>query len=198
MPPLIYFHLKSFYKTSFFWHLLFLRYLQSLNPTSQISKFYTKLAKIESLITLDRDMISTWNFHQLLIITKKTADVWRHNSKWRAKKIFSVLKIWRAIGPQPLFFMKDGGQPHERAFFLLSESGNRIEKSSFNQELWLFENSIQIFNFWMKNADVRKILRTWYLMVSWCTTEPNFLFLAYPYLEIWTTSKNYPQAYHGP
>lgn len=48
----------------------------------------------------------------------------------------------------------------------------------------------------MENADVSKIMGTWELIdivfkkLSWRTTpEPNFLFLAYPYQEIWAANK---------
>ena len=54
-----------------FYNPLFLKYLQSLNPASQIpNNFYTKLGKIELLVTFDREMISTRTFHQLFIITR--------------------------------------------------------------------------------------------------------------------------------
>ena len=43
---------------NFFYH--FWKYLQSLNPTSQIpNNFHTKLGKVEILISLDRKLIST-------------------------------------------------------------------------------------------------------------------------------------------
>ena len=53
-----------------------------------------------------------------------------------------VARIWRAKATPHLVFMKNGSQPHESPFFLLSESEYRIEKSFFYQELWFFENSI--------------------------------------------------------
>ena len=94
--------------------------------------------------------------------------------------------------------MKNEG--HERSVFLFLKSENRIEKSCFYQELWLFENSIHIFNFVTKNTDASKILGTWQLFgiffqkLLWCTTTvPNLLFAAYPYADIWTTGKNDPQ-----
>ena len=49
-------------KFSCFYCLSFLRYLQFLNPTSQIlSNFHIKLGKIELLITFDGEIISTSN-----------------------------------------------------------------------------------------------------------------------------------------
>ena len=70
---LIYFYLKGFRKMSCFYYLLFLRYLQFVNPTSQISNnFHTKL---ELLINLDREMISTWTFHNYLSLQEETTHV---------------------------------------------------------------------------------------------------------------------------
>ena len=41
-----------------FYHLSFLKYSQSLNPTSQIpNNFHAKPAKIDLLITFDREML---------------------------------------------------------------------------------------------------------------------------------------------
>ena len=88
----VYFYLKGFFwKISCFYHLSFLRYLRSLNPTSQIrNNFHTKLGKIKLLITFDGKIRSTWSFHQLFIIARgnyrhQSFDWWHHSSKWRAK-----------------------------------------------------------------------------------------------------------------
>ena len=94
-------------------------------------------------------------------------------------------------------------------FFLLPESENRIEKSCFYQDSWLFEN-MQVFNFCTKNTNVSQIMGTWEpigiffhwyifskaLMVH--TTLPNFLFLAYLCPEIWAAGKNDPLDLSGP
>ena len=39
-----------------------------------------------------------------------------------------------------------------------------------------YEKGIKTFYFWIRNADVDKIMRTWFLMVSWCTTNESNLF----------------------
>ena len=83
-------------KISCFYRLLFLRYLQSLNLTPQIPNFHTKLDKIELLITLDREMISTWSFHRLIIIRRgnylrQYFDWWRYNSKLYGKIVIIII-----------------------------------------------------------------------------------------------------------
>ena len=60
--------------------------------------------------------------------------------------------------------MQNGGQGSKSPFFLLSNSGNIIEKSFFYQDLWLFENGVQIFNFCAKNPNVSKTMRNWKLI----------------------------------
>ena len=39
-----------------------------------------------------------------------------------------------------------------------------------------YEKGIKTFYFWIRNTDVGKIMRTWFLMVSWCTTNESNLF----------------------
>ena len=56
--------------------------------------------------------------------------------------------------------MKNESQPHERPFFLLSVSKNRVEKSYFYQQLWVFEIIIKIFNCIKKNDDISNIMGT--------------------------------------
>ena len=60
--------------------------------------------------------------------------------------------------------MKNESQPHERPFFLLSVSQNRVEKSCFYQQLWVFEIIIKIFNCITKNDDISNIMGTWKLI----------------------------------
>ena len=74
-------------------------------------------------------MISTWHFSQILIIKKKITDIsiliddFVILNDAPELKIF-LLHIWRAIACQNLVFMKNGGQPDESPFTLLSEYEN--------------------------------------------------------------------------
>ena len=68
--------------------------------------------------------------------------------------------IWRAITSQHLVFMQNVSQSYGSLFFLLYRTGNRIEKCCFFQEFWLFENSIQVFNFCTKILTSAKLWRT--------------------------------------
>lgn len=54
----------------------------------------------------------------------------------------------RPIAPKHLVFIKN---------LVHQKTENKIEKSFFYQELWLFENNTQIFNFYSKNAHVNKL-----------------------------------------
>ena len=67
---------KRFWKTLSFYRISFLRYLQSLKPTSQIPiSFNTKLSKTRLLITVDREIMSTWNFTRYLPLQEKNTKV---------------------------------------------------------------------------------------------------------------------------
>ena len=59
----------------------------------------------------------------------------------RKSRKFHFWHIWRAMAPQYVVFMENGGQPHRNIFYLLSEYDKSTEKPCFNQEIWLFENS---------------------------------------------------------
>ena len=53
-------------------------------------KFPININQIELLLTLDRDMISAWHFHQVFIISRENYrrqyfDWWRHIAIWRTK-----------------------------------------------------------------------------------------------------------------
>ena len=73
-------------------------YIQSLKPTSQIPvNFHTRLGKFELLITVNREMISNWTFHQLFFLKRgnygrQQFDWSRNNSWWRAltRKKFNI------------------------------------------------------------------------------------------------------------
>ena len=60
----------------------------------------------------------------------------------KSRKFYFWHIWWRAIAPQHLVFMKNGGQPHKSSLYFHSESDNRVEKPFFYQEIWLFENTI--------------------------------------------------------
>ena len=105
--------------------------------------------------------------------------------------------IWCPIAPQHLVFMKIGVQTHESPFFLLSEIENRIEKSCFCQELWLLKivHRFSIFAQKCWHQQNNGNLRTnWYIFSEALTVQhlSDFMFLAYPYPEIWTADKKEP------
>ena len=74
---------------------------QCVNPTSQIpNNFHTKLGKIELFITFDREVLSTWTFHQLRLLITPLSKMAPKNRK----SYFS--HIWRAIASEHLFSCK--------------------------------------------------------------------------------------------
>ena len=84
-------------------------------------------------------------------------------------------------------FMKNSGHPNQSSFLLRSELNKTELKNLVSIKGYGSEKSIWIFYFCTKNHDVSKIMETWELIgiyfqkLSWCTTtEPNFLFVAYP------------------
>ena len=113
------FNFKRFSENFIFLPSIVLRYLQSLNPTSQISNnFHTKLGKIELHTTFDRKMISTWTFHQSFIIRRGNCR--RQHFDWcylnGAPKLKTLLLTHFACLAMPLqhlIFMKIKDQPHE-------------------------------------------------------------------------------------
>ena len=83
-------------------------------------------------------------------------------------------------------FMKNSGHPNQSSFLLRSELNKTELKNLVAIKGYGSEKSIWIFYFCTKNHDVSKIMETWeligiYFQKLWCTTtEPNFLFVAYP------------------
>ena len=83
-------------------------------------------------------------------------------------------------------FMKNSGHPNQSSFLLRSELNKTELKNLVSIKGYGSEKSIWIFYFCTKNHDVSKIMETWeligiYFQKLWCTTtEPNFLFVAYP------------------
>ena len=113
---LTYFCLKDLWKFSCSCQISCLRNLKS---TSQIPiNFHTEVDKIEFFITVTREIVSAWIFDHLFIITREDYridvsilfdDVTIHDALLKPKKNF--WHIGRAIAPQHLIFMKNGGQP---------------------------------------------------------------------------------------
>ena len=85
---------------------------------------------------------------------------------------------------------RNGGQLL-KAFFSSFRIWKWIDKSCFYQQLWLFENSVQIFNFAQKmltSVKICELIITFFGKLLWCnTTLQIFLLLTYFYLELWTT-----------
>ena len=106
--------------------------------------------------------------------------------------------IWRATAFQHLISCKLEVRDMNTLFFLLPEPEDRIEKSCFSIKSYGSLKIVFRISIFAQKCDVRKI-ETWGLTgiffqkFSWCTTTvPNFLFLAYPYPEIWAAGKSDP------
>ena len=142
-----------------------------------LNNFHRKLGKIELLVTLDREMTSPWNFHQLFILTRGNyrgqyfeLKFIIQNDARKSKIIFALpwsLCIW--------WNMKQWRSVTESLF-----SPFRIWKQKWQicQELW-------------------ELIFILFEKLLWCSiTVPNDLLLVYPYPELCAASKNDPcQAY---
>ena len=110
-----------------------------------------------------------------------------HNSKLCAKLKFLFVTCLVCHSALAFVFIKNGGHLNQSPFLLLSESNKTELKNLVSIKGYGSEKSIWIFYFCTKNHDVSKIMGIWELIgvyfqrLSWCTTtEPNFLFVAYP------------------
>ena len=80
----------------------------------------------------------------------------------RQNRKFYFWQIWHPISTLTFSFYEKWKSTAWKAF-LLSASKNRVEKSCFYQQLWVFEIIIKIFNCITKNDDISNIMGTWKL-----------------------------------
>ena len=126
-----------------------------------IIKFQIKLGKIKLLITFDRQMIPTKLFTSSLSSKEQTTDVnifIDDVTIWKKPK--SKLITYLARRSASAFGFHEVRSTTLMPFLSTFTIWNQLNKSCFQQELWLFENGIKIFKFLTKNADVRKIMWT--------------------------------------
>ena len=98
------FYLKGFWENSCFQDLWFLRCIYNL--WNQHLKYplisIPRLSKFELLITVDREIISNWTFHQLFFLKRGNCgrqqfDWSRNNSWWRALTRKKMQYIWHIL-----------------------------------------------------------------------------------------------------